>query len=194
MQIVEEFPSGVLLLQLEVFRDDRGYFFESYNQAKFDRLVPNVRFVQDNQSRSRGNVLRGLHYQIRQPQGKLVRVLQGEIFDVAVDLRRVSPSFGSWNGVRLASEQAQMIWIPPGFAHGFLALSDSAEVQYKATDYYAAPHERTILWNDPDLAIGWPIEGSPVLSAKDERGIRLRDAEVYHWLTPPPTTISAVLR
>ena len=192
MRIVEEFPSGVILLEPEIYRDDRGYFFESFNQDQFDRVLPNVRFVQDNQSRSRRNVLRGLHYQVRQPQGKLVRVLAGEVFDVAVDLRRNSPWFGTWNGVRLSSQHARMIWIPPGFAHGFLVLSESAEVHYKATDYYAASHERTILWNDPELAIDWPALEPPILSPKDARGTRFRDAEAYHWLTPPLATISEI--
>jgi dTDP-4-dehydrorhamnose 3,5-epimerase len=194
MRIVEEFPSGVVLLEPEIYRDDRGYFFESFNQAEFDRVLPNVRFVQDNQSRSSRNVLRGLHYQVRQPQGKLVRVLSGEVFDVAVDLRRNSPWFGTWNGVRLSSEEARMIWIPSGFAHGFLVLSDFAEVHYKATDYYAAPHERTILWNDPELAIDWSTLEPPILSSKDACGASFHAAEVYHWLTPPLATISAVCR
>jgi dTDP-4-dehydrorhamnose 3,5-epimerase len=190
MRIVEEFSSGVLLLEPKVYRDDRGYFFESFNQADFDQLVPNVRFVQDNQSRSRRNVLRGLHYQTQQPQGKLVRVLAGEVFDVAVDLRRTSPQFGTWNGVRLSAETPRMLWIPAGFAHGFLVLSNFAEIHYKATDYYAAQHERTILWNDPELAIQWPLSESPVLSTKDERGVRFREAEVYQWITPPLTTFA----
>ncbi|HEU5403923.1 MAG TPA: dTDP-4-dehydrorhamnose 3,5-epimerase [Terriglobales bacterium] len=193
VRIVEEFPSGVLVLEPRVYHDDRGYFFESFNQAEFNQFVPKVRFVQDNQSRSRRNVLRGLHYQIRQPQGKLIRVLSGEVFDVGVDLRRNSPWFGMWNGVRLSSDMHRMLWIPPGFAHGFLVLSDFAEIHYKATDYYAAQHERTVLWNDPELGIDWPAVGEPVLSAKDERGERFCDAEVYHWLTPPLTTIAEVL-
>lgn len=180
MRILEEFPSGVLLLEPRVYRDDRGYFFESFNQGEFDRLLPNVRFVQDNQSRSRRHVLRGLHYQICQPQGKLVRVIAGEVFDVAVDLRRNSPRFGTWNGVRLSAEVPQMLWIPPGFAHGFLVLSELAEIHYKATDYYAPQHERTILWNDPELGIDWPLTEVPVLSPRDESGLRFRDAEVYH--------------
>lgn len=193
MRIVEEFPSGVLLLEPRVYRDERGYFFECFNQAEFEQLVPRVRFVQDNQSRSRRNVLRGLHYQIHQPQGKLIRVLSGEVFDVAVDLRRNSPCFGAWNSVRLSGETPRMVWIPPGFAHGFLVLSEFAEIHYKATDYYAAQHERTILWNDPELGIEWPLTHAPILSAKDERGERFCDAEVYHWLTPPLSTIAQVL-
>lgn len=193
MRIVEEFPSGVLLLEPKVYRDERGYFFESFNQAEFDQVVPRVRFVQDNQSRSRRSVLRGLHYQIRQPQGKLIRVLSGEVFDVAVDLRRNSPCFGTWNSARLSGEIPRMLWIPPGFAHGFLVLSEFAEIHYKATDYYAAQHERTILWNDPELGIEWPLTQLPILSAKDESAVRFRDAELYHWLTPPLTTIAQVL-
>ncbi len=194
IRIVEEFPSGVLLLEPKVYRDDRGYFFESFNQSDFDQFVPNVRFVQDNQSRSRRNVLRGLHCQIRQPQGKLVRVLSGAVFDVAVDLRRNSPQFGTWNGVQLFAETSRMIWIPPGFAHGFLVLSEFAEIHYKVTDYYAAEHERSILWCDSELGIEWPLTELPVLSAKDERGVRFCDAEIYHWLTPPLSTIAEVLR
>lgn len=193
MRIVEEFPSGVLLLEPRVYRDDRGHFFESFNQAEFDQIVPRVRFVQDNQSRSCRNVLRGLHYQVRQPQGKLVRVLSGEVFDVAVDLRRNSPTFGKWNGVRLTSESPLTLWLPPGFAHGFLVLSDFAEIHYKATDYYAAEQERTILWNDPELGIRWPLADAPILSSKDARGLCFRDAEVYHWLTPPLSTLAEVV-
>ena len=193
MRIVEEFPSGVLLLEPRVYADERGCFFESFNQAEFERFVPHVRFVQDNQSRSRRNVLRGLHYQIRHPQGKLVRVLAGEIFDVAVDLRRNSPWFGKWDGVRLSSETPLTLWLPPGFAHGFLVLSDFAEIHYKATDYYAAEQERTILWNDPELGIEWPLAEPPILSAKDQHGTAFSEAEVYHWLTPPLTTIAEVL-
>ncbi|MGE5112782.1 MAG: dTDP-4-dehydrorhamnose 3,5-epimerase [Acidobacteriaceae bacterium] len=194
MHIVEEFPSGVVLLEPEIYRDERGYFFESFNQAGFEQLIPGYRFVQDNQSMSRGGVLRGLHYQIRQPQGKLVRVLQGEIFDVAVDLRRTSPWFATWNAVRLSSEQPRMIWIPPGFAHGFLVLSGQAEVHYKTTDYYSARHERTILWNDAELCIEWPIEGTPILSVKDSQGVLLREADVYTWPTPRLATISDICR
>lgn len=193
MRIVEEFPSGVLLLEPRVYRDDRGYFFESFNQAEFEQIVPRVRFVQDNQSRSCRNVLRGLHYQVRQPQGKLVRVLSGEVFDVAVDLRRNSPYFGTWNAVRLSGETPRMLWIPQGFAHGFLVLSDFAEIHYKATDYYASEHERTIRWNDPELGIAWPLVEVPILSAKDARGSFFRDAEVYHWLTPPLSTIAEIV-
>jgi dTDP-4-dehydrorhamnose 3,5-epimerase len=192
MKIAQEFPSGLLLIQPEIYRDSRGYFFESFNQAAFDELVPDARFVQDNQSRSHQNVLRGLHYQIRQAQGKLVRVLHGEIFDVAVDLRRNSPWFGTWNGLRLSAECGQMLWIPPGFAHGFYVSSESADVLYKTTDYYAAEHERTILWNDPELAIDWPCTVPPRLSPKDSAAVLFREADTYDWICHPIATISAV--
>jgi dTDP-4-dehydrorhamnose 3,5-epimerase len=192
MKIAREFPSGLLLLQPEIYRDDRGFFFESFNQSAFDQIVPGTRFVQDNQSRSSRNVLRGLHYQVRQAQGKLVRVLHGEIFDVAVDLRRNSPTFGSYESLRLSSTHAEMLWIPPGFAHGFYALSESADILYKTTDYYAAAFERTILWNDPDLAIEWPCTDFPHLSAKDARGTAFREADTYDWIYQPPATLPAV--
>jgi len=192
MKIIREYSSGLLLLEPKIYRDDRGHFFESFHQAAFDQLVPNAHFVQDNQSLSHQNVLRGLHYQIRQPQGKLVRVLQGEIFDVAVDLRRNSPWFGTWNALTLSAEHGHMLWIPAGFAHGFYALSAVAEILYKTTDYYAAEQERTVLWNDPDLAIEWPSSGAPLLSAKDQRGVPFREADTYDWMCPPIATLSAV--
>ena len=191
MKIVHEFASGVLVLRPEIYEDDRGFFFESYNQADFDRFVPNCRFVQDNISHSHRNVLRGLHYQIRQPQGKLVRVLAGEIFDVAVDLRRNSDSFGSWDGLRLSSETSEMLWIPPGFAHGFLVLSDGATIQYKTTQYYAPQFERTIQWNDPDVEIDWPLDEVPILSAKDAAALRFATSEVYDWPNQRYATLSA---
>ena len=171
---------GVLILEPRVFGDERGFFFESHNQREFERAT-GVRadFVQDNHSRSRKGVLRGLHYQIRQPQGKLVRVVAGEVFDVAVDLRRSSPTFGRWTGTVLSSENKRMMWIPAGFAHGFLVLSDSADFLYKTTDYYAPEHERCVLWNDPRIGIRWPLEGEPVLAAKDRAGARLAEAEVF---------------
>jgi dTDP-4-dehydrorhamnose 3,5-epimerase len=170
----------VLLLEPHVFGDSRGFFFESYNQREFEKLVGhNVHFVQDNHSRSAQNVLRGLHYQIAQPQGKLVRVIAGEIFDVTVDIRRGSPSFGHWVGQILSGESKKQLWVPEGFAHGFVVLSDHAEVLYKTTDYWAPDSERCIAWNDPELAIDWPIEGQPLLSAKDARGSAFRDAEVF---------------
>ena len=169
----------VLVLEPKVFGDSRGFFLESWNERAFAAAGILARFVQDNHSRSARNVLRGLHYQLRQAQGKLVRVIAGEIYDVAVDIRRSSPTFGRWVSERLSAENRRMVWVPPGFAHGFLVVSDAAEVLYKATDYYAPEHERTIAWNDPELAVAWPLAGEPVLSAKDVVGTRLRDAEVY---------------
>ncbi|HEY9868421.1 MAG TPA: dTDP-4-dehydrorhamnose 3,5-epimerase [Candidatus Obscuribacterales bacterium] len=180
MKVTETSLPGVLLLEPQVFEDDRGFFFESYNERIFKRATGiEARFVQDNHSRSAKNVLRGLHYQLHQPQGKLVRVVTGEIFDVAVDLRRSSACFGRWAGMRLSAQSRLMIWIPPGFAHGFLALAEGAEVLYKSTDYYAPEHERTLLWNDPDLAIDWPLSGPPLLSEKDLGGTSLKSAKVY---------------
>lgn len=179
MKVIQTEIPDVIVLEPGVYRDDRGLIYESYNKKECEKVGIATEFVQDNHSRSIRNVLRGLHYQIRRPQGKLVRVAIGEIFDVAVDIRRGSPSFGKWVGVNLSAEMARMIWIPPGFAHGFLVLSDSAEVLYKATDYYAPEFERTIIWNDPDISIDWPIQGEPVLSAKDRRGSVFRDAEVF---------------
>jgi dTDP-4-dehydrorhamnose 3,5-epimerase len=170
----------VLVLEPKVFGDARGFFLEPYNRRTFREASGlDVEFVQDNHSRSRRGVLRGLHYQIRQPQGKLVRVLAGKIFDVAVDLRRSSPTFGKWIGMELESESTRMLWLPPGFAHGFLALSDSADILYKATDYYAPQHERTLRWDDAQLAIAWPLSAEPILSDKDRRGASLADAETY---------------
>lgn len=169
----------VLVVEPKVFGDARGFFLESWNAQAFATAgIPAV-FVQDNHSRSPRGVLRGLHYQIRQPQGKLVRVVAGEVFDVAVDLRRASPTFGRWVGERLSAENKRMLWIPPGFGHGFLVLSEAADFLYKTTDYYAPEHERVIAWNDPDLAIKWPIAGTPTLSGRDAAGARLRDAEVF---------------
>jgi dTDP-4-dehydrorhamnose 3,5-epimerase len=175
-------PTGlpdVLLIQPKIFGDARGFFFESWNEREFEKAGIRARFVQDNHSRSGKGVLRGLHYQLRQPQGKLVRVTAGEIFDVAVDIRRGAPTFGRWEGARLSSESKNMLWIPVGFAHGFLVLSDFAEVIYKTTDFYAPEHERCILWNDAQLGIEWPVSGAPLLSPKDAAGVRLRDAEVF---------------
>ncbi len=171
---------GVILIEPAVFGDERGFFFESFNQRRFDELVGRpVTFVQDNHSRSARHVLRGLHYQIRQPQGKLVRVVQGEVFDVAVDLRRSSPHFGQWVGAVLSADNKHQLWIPEGFAHGFVVLSERAEFLYKTTDYYAPDAERCILWNDKDLAIDWPFNGEPSLSAKDARGASFKAAEVF---------------
>lgn len=170
----------VLLIEPKVFGDSRGAFFESWNARTFSGLVGrDVQFVQDNHSASVRNVLRGLHYQIRQPQGKLVRVVSGEVFDVAVDIRRSSPTFGRWVGERLSAENRRMMWVPVGFAHGFVVLSEKAEFLYKTTDYYAPEHERTLLWNDPEVAISWPFEGEPILKEKDARGVRLGRAETF---------------
>jgi dTDP-4-dehydrorhamnose 3,5-epimerase len=171
---------GLLILEPKVFGDARGFFFESFNQKQFETLVGVKKtFVQDNHSSSGRNVLRGLHYQIRQPQGKLVRVVSGEVFDVAVDIRRSSPTFGKWFGTHLSADNKQMLWIPEGFAHGFMVLSDNAEFLYKTTDYWAPEHERCIIWNDADLAIEWPLEGEPMLSAKDAAGKLFKDAEAF---------------
>jgi dTDP-4-dehydrorhamnose 3,5-epimerase len=170
----------VLLIEPKVFGDARGFFFESYNARAFAEASGlDVDFVQDNHSRSGRGVLRGLHYQIQQPQGKLVRVVAGAVFDVAVDIRKASPTFGKWVGIELSAENKKMIWVPPGFAHGFLVLSEVAEFLYKTTDYYAPSYERSIAWNDPDIGIAWPLVGEPLLSAKDQAGARLKDAEVF---------------
>ena len=170
----------VILIEPRVFGEDRGFFFESFNQARFDEAVGRpVNFVQDNHSRSVKNVLRGLHYQIQQPQGKLVRVVAGEVFDVAVDLRRSSPTFGQWVGAVLSAENKHQLWVPEGFGHGFVVLSDHAEFLYKTTDYYAPQFERCVRWNDPALAIDWRIQGEPVLSAKDAQGLLLADADTF---------------
>src|SRR3990167_3977179 len=161
----------VILFEPKVFGDDRGFFYESFNQARFEEAVGyQVDFVQDNHSKSRQGVLRGLHYQIQQAQGKLVRVAQGEVFDVAVDIRRSSPTFGQWVGAILSAENKHQLWVPKGFAHGFVVLSETAEFLYKTSDYYAPAHERCILWNDPDLGIDWRISHAPTLSAKDQAG------------------------
>jgi dTDP-4-dehydrorhamnose 3,5-epimerase len=179
MKVIPARLPDVLLLEPRVFGDSRGFFFESWNERQFERAGLRARFVQDNHSRSGKGVLRGLHYQTRQPQGKLIRVVAGEIFDVTVDIRRSSPAFSRWEGVRLSAESHQLLWVPIGFAHGFCVLSEFAEVLYKATDFYAPEHERCILWNDPQLRIDWPLTGAPTLSAKDAAGVRLRDAEVF---------------
>ncbi|MBU4609197.1 dTDP-4-dehydrorhamnose 3,5-epimerase [Achromobacter sp. GG226] len=170
----------VVLIEPRVFADDRGFFFESFNQAAFEAAIGRpVNFVQDNHSRSGKDVLRGLHYQIQQPQGKLVRVVQGEVFDVAVDLRRRSPTFGQWVGAVLSAENKHQLWVPEGFGHGFIVLSASAEFLYKTTDYYAPAHERCIRWDDPALKIDWPAGVQPVVSAKDAQGRLLVEAEVF---------------
>ena len=171
---------GVFMIEPKVFGDTRGFFMESYNRRTLAELGVDGEFVQDNHSRSARGVLRGLHYQIRQPQGKLVRVVAGAVYDVAVDLRKSSPTFGRWAGFELSADNKLMAWIPPGFAHGFLVLSDYAEFLYKTTDYYAPEHERSLLWNDPALGIAWPLGGmEPLLSAKDQAALPLAQVETY---------------
>ncbi len=170
----------VLVLEPRVFGDERGFFFESYTERSFGAATGLTRrFVQDNHSRSAAGVLRGLHYQVREPQGKLVRVVLGEVFDVAVDLRRTSPTFGRWVGVRLSAENKRQLWVPEGFGHGFLVTSPVAEVLYKATAYYAPEHERSVAWDDPDLAIAWPLTAPPTLSPKDRNAPRLGAADLF---------------
>jgi len=181
---VKAIPSAiadVIMLEPLVFGDARGFFMESYNRRRFTELTgADVDFVQDNHSRSARGVLRGLHYQIRQPQGKLVRVAQGAVFDVAVDLRRQSPYFGRWVGAVLSADNQRQMWVPPGFAHGFLVLSETADFLYKTTDYYAPEHERCIAWNDPALAVAWPLEGlEPCLSARDMQGTPFAQADLF---------------
>lgn len=180
MQVVQTAIPEVLVLEPQVFGDERGFFFESFNQQKFETLTGvKVDFVQDNHSKSAVNVLRGLHYQIQQPQGKLVRVVAGEVFDVAVDVRRNSVTFGKWVGVILSAENKRQLWVPPGFAHGFLVLKEGTEFLYKTTDYYAPQHERCIRWNDPEIGIEWPLTADPVLSAKDQLGLDFSKADVF---------------
>lgn len=179
MKLIETQLPGVCIIEPRVFGDARGFFLESWNRRAFAELGLDLDFVQDNHSRSGRGVLRGLHYQLQQPQGKLVRVTQGRVFDVAVDLRRASPHFGQWTGVELSAENHRMLWIPPGFAHGFLVLSDTADFLYKTTAYYAPEWDRGVRWDDPDIAVQWPLEGPPNLSAKDQAQPLLRDAEVY---------------
>lgn len=180
MQITRLAIPDVLRIEPRVFGDERGFFYESFHQARFEEAVGrSVTFVQDNHSKSAHNVLRGLHYQIRQPQGKLVRVVAGSVFDVAVDLRRSSPTFGQWVGEILSAENKAQMWVPEGFAHGFVVLSESAEFVYKTTDYYAPEHERCIAWNDPALAIDWRLNRAPVVSAKDGCGLPLEIAETF---------------
>ena len=182
MDAINKIPTslpGVFILEPRVFGDERGFFFESYNRKIMADVGIGEQFVQDNHSCSSRNVLRGLHYQVKQPQGKLVRVVEGEIIDVAVDLRRSSSTFGRWESVRLSGENKRMLWIPLGFAHGFCVLSEKAHVLYKATDFYAPEYERTLAWNDPDLKIKWELDAEPIVSAKDQRGRPLRDVEGF---------------
>jgi dTDP-4-dehydrorhamnose 3,5-epimerase len=180
MKVVQTAIPDVLILEPRVFGDERGFFLESWNAREFDNAVGvKVRFVQDNHSRSRRGVLRGLHYQVKQPQGKLVRIAKGRVFDAVVDLRKSSATFGQWVGTELSEDNHRQFWIPPGFAHGFLVLSESADFIYKATDYYAPEHERCLIWNDPAVGINWPVNMEPILSAKDRAGLPLRDVEVF---------------
>jgi len=180
MNVIETEIPDVKIIEPDVFGDVRGFFMESFNARRFAEATGvNLPFVQDNHSRSQRGVLRGLHYQIKQPQGKLVRVVRGAVFDVAVDLRRSSPTFGAWVGVELTEDNNRQLWVPPGFGHGFLVVSASADFLYKTTDYYAPEHERSVMWNDPDIGIEWPLQGEPMLSAKDSAGVKLADAEVF---------------
>ncbi|EGW53006.1 dTDP-4-dehydrorhamnose 3,5-epimerase [Candidatus Endoriftia persephonae] len=180
MRVTPTSIPDVLVIEPQIFGDSRGFFLESFNAKAFQQATgSDVRFVQDNHSRSQRNVLRGLHYQIQQPQGKLVRVAQGAVFDVAVDIRRSSPSFGQWVGVELTEENHRQLWVPAGFAHGFVVLSESADFLYKTTDYYAPEHERCIRWDDPEIGIEWPINADLQLSSKDKEGLLLRQAEVF---------------
>lgn len=177
MNIVKTAIPDVLIVEPRVFGDERGFFYESFNQKVWqERTGLQTIFVQDNHSRSGRNVLRGLHYQVKQPQGKLVRVVAGKVFDVALDIRIGSPTFGRWEGVELSAENKRMLWIPEGFAHGFLVMSEFAEFLYKTTDYWAPQYERTIIWNDPDLAIAWPLQNQPILSDKDSKGLTFKEA------------------
>ena len=180
MQIQTTAIPDVLIIEPKAFGDERGFFYESFNARKFEELTGvATTFVQDNHSKSAKNVLRGLHYQLQQTQGKLVRVVAGEVFDVAVDIRKSSPTFGRWVGVVLSGENKRQLWVPPGFAHGFVVTSESAEFLYKTTDYWAPEFERSILWNDPAIGIEWPVDGTPLLSGKDQNARLLADAEVF---------------
>ena len=180
MKIIPTSLPEVLIIEPQVFGDSRGFFYESFNARKFTELTGvQAEFVQDNHSKSGKNILRGLHYQIQHPQGKFVRVVSGEVFDVAVDIRKSSPNFGKWEGIILSAENKRQLWIPPGFAHGFVVLSEQAEFLYKTTDYWAPEHERCLAWNDPEIGIDWPISEAPLLSAKDQLGKSLSEAEVF---------------
>ncbi len=194
MNVREADLPGVMLIEPRVFADDRGWFMETYHAVRLAAAGIDVAFLQDNHSLSRRGVLRGLHYQIHHPQGKLVRVVRGEIFDVAVDLRRFSPTFRHWLGMRIGADDRRQIYVPPGFAHGFLALSEVAEVAYKCTDVYYPEHERTLIWNDPQIGIGWPLDGPPLVSEKDQRGQRLVDAECFGDVPSQSSGPSPVLK
>ncbi|MCA0901402.1 dTDP-4-dehydrorhamnose 3,5-epimerase [Microbulbifer agarilyticus] len=179
MKFAETTIPGVKIIEPKVFGDDRGYFMETFRQDIFNSEIGNTDFVQENQSLSKKNILRGLHYQIKQPQGKLVRVTHGSVFDVAVDLRQSSPTFKQWVGVELSAENKRQLWVPEGFAHGFCVLSETAEFVYKCTNFYAPEYDRNIIWNDPEIGIEWPLMGAPQLSEKDQNAPRLESAEVY---------------
>jgi len=180
MKIIETSIPEVKVFEPKLFGDDRGFFFESFNQQTFQNAIGSeISFVQDNHSSSKKNVLRGLHYQIKQPQGKLVRVARGAIFDVAVDLRKSSPTLGQWVGAEISEDNHRQIWVPAGFGHGFLALSDEVEVLYKTTDYYAPEHERCVLWKDPQIGIEWPFDAEPILSEKDRQGVAFNEADLF---------------
>ena len=179
MEFLKTHLDGLLVIEPRVFEDSRGFFFESFNQKRFDEFVPNTVFVQDNHSKSNKGVLRGLHYQIQHAQGKLVRVVQGSVFDVAVDIRKSSPTFGQWFGIELSSTNKKQLWIPAGFAHGFLTLEDNTEFLYKTTDFYHTDFERSILWNDQEIGIYWPSISDVKLSSKDQGGSPIKNAEVY---------------
>lgn len=179
MKVIETSLAGALVLEPKIFADERGFFLESYNEKVLAGVGITKKFVQDNHSYSKRGVLRGLHYQVQKPQGKLVRVVSGEVLDVLIDLRRSSPTFGNWHGVSLSGENRRLVWIPEGFAHGFYVLSDGAQVLYKTTEFYFPELERTVLWNDPDLKINWTNPEPPLLSKKDMAGMRLRDAELF---------------
>jgi dTDP-4-dehydrorhamnose 3,5-epimerase len=180
VNLVRAVIPDVFIIEPKVFGDDRGYFYESYNSRIFKQHTGfECNFVQTNYSRSARNVLRGLHYQIQQPQGKLVKAVVGEIFDVVVDIRKSSPTFGKWVGTTLSAENKRMLWVPKGLAHGFLVVSESTDILYQTTDYYAPQHERSMLWNDPDIGIQWPLDGEPTLSAKDRAGVRFKVAELF---------------
>lgn len=180
MKVIKTSIADVLIIEPRVFKDDRGFFLESFNLRNFRNVTGlDVNFVQDNHSRSQKNVLRGMHYQIQQPQGKLVRVIKGAVLDIAVDIRRSSPTFGRWVSEMLSEDNHRQMWVPAGFAHGFLVCSDSADFLYKTTDYYAPEYERCIRWDDPDIGIEWPLEDEPIIAEKDRHGVLLKDAEVY---------------
>jgi len=180
MNVTPTAIAGVVIIEPKVFGDARGFFYESFNQQAFNEATgTDQQFVQDNHSRSGKGVLRGLHYQVQQPQGKLVRVARGAVFDVAVDIRKSSPTFGKWVGVELSEDNLRQLWVPPGFAHGFVVLSESADFVYKTTDYYAPAHERCIVWNDASIGVEWPLDIEPALSAKDAAGKRFEDAQVF---------------